>query len=518
MYENRNSMILRSKVIKRHPPWHTGRILLAALSFLMTVALTLAAPVPAKPAEATEPTTPRARASVNESRMTWRLAPKKQPHAGADVGDMGVPSVSENDGVAQVSGEETGPAMFHDAVVNSASDVDSVSFDVFEPLPSSSGYFGESLGCDSCSGCDSGCDACGGSSNCGPVGLWVRAEYLLWSLDGSHLPALVTTSPPGTAPANIGVLGQNTSVLFGDNTVGNDARSGGRATLGWWTSPSQTTGFEVSYLGIDRDGANFSASNAMFPNLARPVFDTGTGTEASMLIAAQGTLTGSVNAVVENQLQAIELLHRQRISGSACHRLDWLIGYRYGLLDDRVRIDQSSTITVAQGPVIAGTTNTLFDLFDTENRFHGAQLGLNYRRYLGSWMVATSAKLGVGVNRGEVLIDGATVTTVPGGGSSTFVGGLLAQQTNIGRYSQSDFAVMPEAGISLIGNLNRSTQISIGYSLLYWSVVARAADQIDRRVSQFPPEPISGLGNPRFNFNTDGFLAHGLQAGLQFRF
>ncbi len=442
----------------------------------------------------------RGEASQPTQRMTWRRPTPKKPAS----------TTSDID------------------IVESDSSVNPVSLNVFEPLPSDQVHGGcVTCGAASCPGeCDAdGCDVgargmgVGGMSVAGgPFEIWVRAEYLLWSLDGAALPALITTSPSGTAAQDIGRLDRNARVLFGGDDVGDSARSGGRATLGFWADSSRMIGFEGSYLGIGRDHESFHADSGSFANLARPVFDMGTNTEAAMIVAQSGVTSGNVTASFSNDLQLAELLGRQQISGSDCDRFDWLLGYRHGRLDERLRIDQSTTFTAAQGPIIAGTTSSLFDRFETENRFHGGEFGLNYRRFRGPWTVSALAKLGVGVNHAAVTIDGRTTNTVPGGGTGAFAGGLLAQSTNIGNYTQSDFAVMPELGLMLVGNVNRSTQVSIGYSLLYWSVVARAADQIDRRVSQFPPEPPSGTRNPAFNFETDGFFAQGLSAGVLFQF
>ena len=41
-------------------------------------------------------------------------------------------------------------------------------------------------------------------------GIWSAADYLAWSVSGDKLPALVTTSPPGTPQAQAGVLGDGT--------------------------------------------------------------------------------------------------------------------------------------------------------------------------------------------------------------------------------------------------------------------------------------------------------------------
>src|SRR5262249_12281711 len=91
--------------------------------------------------------------------------------------------------------------------------------------------------CDDCGDC---CDACL-CSRCWGIfrgwydlpqdanRFWFRGEYLLWWIKESPVPALVTTSPPGTPRSLAGVLGApGTSILFdGDE---NSERSGGRFT------------------------------------------------------------------------------------------------------------------------------------------------------------------------------------------------------------------------------------------------------------------------------------------------
>src|SRR5438093_2968240 len=98
---------------------------------------------------------------------------------------------------------------------------------------------------------DSAADATASAAN----RFWAEAEYLRWTVKGDKLPALVTTSPPGTPPAQRGVLGfPGTAVLFGDSTVNDGWRSGGRAGAGFWFDDRRTSGIETSFfqLGTQR--------------------------------------------------------------------------------------------------------------------------------------------------------------------------------------------------------------------------------------------------------------------------
>ncbi len=129
--------------------------------------------------------------------------------------------------------------------------------------------------------CGPGCGACNFSgtrgNGSGPFGrgclsgFYVRGEYLGWAAKGMNLPPLVTTSPPGTAQFDAGVLGEDgTSILFGGQTTGSNMRSGGRITFGWWFDPCQRLGVEADYFGIEDETESFTATSTGTPILARP--------------------------------------------------------------------------------------------------------------------------------------------------------------------------------------------------------------------------------------------------------
>ena len=198
--------------------------------------------------------------------------------------------------------------------------------------------------------------------------------------------------------------------------------------------------------------------------------------------------------------------------------MDFLVGWRYAQLDESLRISQSSEWTAPQGIIIPGTTKSLFDLFDAENQFNGAVLGVVYQEHVGRWSLETLVKLGLGNTRSRVFVDGMTTTTVPDGGTAIFTGGLLAQRTNMGRYEQNQFAVIPEVGVTLGYDLTCQLRATFGYTFLYWSRVARPANQIDTNVSQLPPEDPTGDRQPAFAFSTSDFWAQGLNFGLEYRF
>jgi hypothetical protein len=349
--------------------------------------------------------------------------------------------------------------------------------------------------------------------------LWGRAEYLLWWTRGSSLPPLVTTSPVGTLPQDSGILGQpGTTVLFGDGQVMTDARSGGRFTIGYLLIPCASLGIEGNYLFLGTAASHYLADNTTIPILARPYYDLGINAESALLVSHPDFLSGTVSVDATTSFQGAEANLRKTVWQGYCERFDFLLGYRFAKLDDGLEIGQFSQWTQAQGIIPAGTTKELFDSFDASNQFNGGQLGLAYRGRLDRWSLEILGKVALGSTASTVQVAGSTVTTLPNGRSATFVGGLLAQETNIGTYRQSQFSVIPEFGVNVGWNLTPRLRGTLGYTFIYWNNVLRAGDQIDRSLSQLPPEPPTGDHRPAVPMKSTDFWAQGLQAGVDYCF
>jgi hypothetical protein len=128
---------------------------------------------------------------------------------------------------------------------------------------------------------------------------WISAEYVSAWFQRDPLPALVTTSPPGTDVSIAGVLGMpTTSVLFGNNGVNDDYRSGGRIGIGYWFTPERTFSIEAGGMILESQATLFSAASNGTPILARPFFDVSTSTLNSVVVAFPGTSSGSIDPAV----------------------------------------------------------------------------------------------------------------------------------------------------------------------------------------------------------------------------
>ncbi len=341
-----------------------------------------------------------------------------------------------------------------------------------------------------------------------------RGDYLLWWTRGMRVPPLVTTGPPA------GILGQpNTTILYGNSTLTDRARSGGRFVLDFWTQPNMASGFELSYFDLGKQTSTFRASSTGDPILARPIFDIVAGVEASRLIASPNLVDGSIAVDATTEMYGVEALLRRVLTRYDSTRIDWTLGWRFNRLDDDLSI-RENTIVRGGGVFPNGTTFDLFDRFDTRNEFHGAQLGLIMEERCARWSWETVIKLAMGNTHSRVVIDGATTTTVPSVAPVDTVGGLLALPTNMGVYRENHFSVMPEFGVTLKCDLTNRLQATFGYSFIYWSKVLRPGDQIDRDINQtqLGGGVLAGAARPEFSPVTTDFWAQGMNFGLEYRY
>ena len=201
--------------------------------------------------------------------------------------------------------------------------------------------------------------------------------------------------------------------------------------------------------------------------------------------------------------------------------LDFLLGYRYLRLADNLQIGQSVTSTdTEEGSVPVGTQFASSDGFRTLNQFNGADLGADAQWHSCGWSLDLLMKLGLGNTASHVSINGATTITEPGAAATNYPGGFLAKQSNIGNYSHDEFTVLPELGATVGYDVTCHLRLTLGYTLLFWSSVARPGDQIDTTLnpSQFPPGTLSGVPAPQFKMAMTDYWAQGVNLGLDYRF
>jgi hypothetical protein len=388
------------------------------------------------------------------------------------------------------------------------------------------------------------CSACD-LAVCSPQGrFWLRTDALMWWTNGTRLPALVTSNSSGNPP----IIGQTgTQTVFGDGTYMADGRGGVRMTLGGWLDRCHRWGVEADWFtlaGHSIDYSNFSNGD---PATGRPFFDVSTGAQNAEIVA-DGSISGFVGITGGDAFDSAGVLVRYNLcsfegcdpcggcgveSGDGCGvgceispcflnycRTDFLFGFRHYGLNDRVTIHESlddRTPGVMQH-------SEIYDNFHTSNNFNGAELGLMTEVRRGRWSFNILTKMALGMNHQLTDIYGTTAFTDLNGvlPPANYPVGIFAGPSNNGSYAQDSFVVIPQLGFELGYQVTTCTRAYLGYNVLYWGNVMRAADQIDLNVDprNWAQAPVTtgALPFPQYPNRNGNFWAQGINLGLEVRF
>jgi hypothetical protein len=387
-----------------------------------------------------------------------------------------------------------------------------------------------------CGGPCGPCQPCGPRMCCGPTGIWVDTEYLAWWMRGMHVPPLVTTG--SVSDAHPGALGQpGTSVLFGDDNIDDQFRSGGRIQVGKWFDPCEMVGIEGEYFRLGEAATHYRAWSDGDPTLFRPFFNEdpnhppgiGVGQRAEK-VAFPNTLDGAILVDAATRFQGAAALmrfamcHADSCWNDPCscatvhdsYRSNLILGYRYLQLDDRVDVTEQLTTTDGTNTTFVGEDN-----FSTRNQFNGAEIGVDMEFRRNRWLLDFSPRIALGNTRQTGLVSGFNSTTTSNktaGNPTTTLdpnGDLLTKSTNGGPHSADHFSAVPEIRLKLGYQATQHAQVTLGYDFLAWSGVARAGDQIDLQTTA--PGLATIDSHPAYPNRTSTFWAQGLDLGLEFR-
>ena len=311
---------------------------------------------------------------------------------------------------------------------------------------------------------------------------WVSGEYLMWWRKGADLPAMASNGPLDQ---------QGVSLLYGNQTVGDQARPGGRLSFGWAGGPYQRQGWLARVYFLETGTADFSANSDDIPGLARPFLDV-----SGNLPDPNAVRVDSLHVRSESDFVGGDVLMRQMIHLSPLARVDLLLGYQFARIDESLQINS-----------LANNVFELSDHFAAANEFHGGALGLQFVYDRPGVRLDLLGKVGLGSMQQEIVLEGSS--------SSDPRAGLLVQASNRGRYSQSEFTAIPEFGATLTWAVAPTVEFSLGYSLLYIPSVVQAASGID---SQLAVDLNPNGTRPRFVFHDSEYWIHGLNLGLTWRY
>ena len=159
--------------------------------------------------------------------------------------------------------------------------------------------------------------------------------------------------------------------------------------------------------------------------MARPFFNTDEGLDDARLIGESGVVSGTLDIRTSTEFETLEVLYRESYLRNPCSQVDFVVGYRYAATNDRVRIDES---TLSLAGATAGTSFDLFDQFDTNNTFHGAEFGVILTRQANPcWTWEAVAKVALGGSDYRARVSGQTTIT-DDGDSTTSQGGCSRRE------------------------------------------------------------------------------------------
>jgi len=367
---------------------------------------------------------------------------------------------------------------------------------------------------------------CGADAVCGPPGnSWISAEYLMWWIRDSHLPPLVTSGPNG------GVLGQpGTTVLLGGE-LDHEMFSGARIGGGMWLNDCHTIGIEHSFFFLGDRSVHFGVGSDGSANsvlLARPFFNTTTGQMDSDVTALAGEASGRIDVRQSTRLHGSELNGIYNLCCDCRTRVDLLGGFRWLNLHEDLGIHEHTRIICVcvddPFPAQPGNTIDVFDAFNTRNNFYGGQVGARAEIRRGCLYLDVVGKVALGDTHQVAVVDGSMVVTTATGAQTVRPGGLLALNTNMGRFTHDAFSVVPEVGINLGCQVTDHLRAFVGYSFLYWSDVVRPGNQVNLAVNalRIPTnvnyDPNGGPNRPGFTLHDSNFWAQGINFGVEFRY
>ena len=372
-----------------------------------------------------------------------------------------------------------------------------------------------------------------------PTRHFVQLDALGWWMKGDSLPALVTGSPSDTPLSEAGILGNpNTTVLFGNQTVNGSLRWGGRVVGGVWLDDFQTFAVEGHYYGFPTVTTRFSQTSDFTDGsfedliLARPFFDTAplVNQQEAMLLAFPGlvvppvvvNVNGTITVEETSSFQSAGLGGRWGLfSYQSPFRAFLWGGYRFVNLNESLEIESTSSATIVPFPIPIPDDGTIqvFDRFTTSNVFNGGEIGLTGEYTRDRWSLTVLKRVALGNMNQKVKINGRTSALFEEYAAS-YEGGLLAQPSNIGTYTQNKFAWIPELDIKLGYQLFRCMRLTVGYNLTYVSNVVRPGGQIDTNVNttQVAGLPLVGPPDPTVKFDQTSIWLQGFTTGIDMRF
>jgi hypothetical protein len=364
-----------------------------------------------------------------------------------------------------------------------------------------------------------------------PYRWWLSGEYLLGFVKGTGTPTVVTA---GTVNSG-GILGQpGTRGLFG-GPIDYDGLSGARFSGGMWLDSCRAYALDWSVFYLPRQQTTATFTAAPGEVLARPFFDTALNIENSRRVAAPGLFTGSVSVDYRSLFWGGELGARLRVVETPTFSLEQLFHFRYYALEESFQAVDTSTalgggVVTFNGQAFRNpATVRVNDYISVTNRFYGGSAGLRALWTPGRFEFRLDGRLAVGAVAQQVNIDGTTsISDIAAGqtvaGPTTVRPGFYTAAQIPSKFTNYRFSLAPDVQARIGYRVTDWLTVTAGYQFVYITDVARAGDQIVRRINpgQIPSSQNFGAAAPALqgipNIVSTDYWMHGLTAGLMLTF
>jgi hypothetical protein len=357
--------------------------------------------------------------------------------------------------------------------------------------------------------------------------VWGTDDILMWYIKATPVPPLLTATRSGQPP----VYGRpNVLTLVGNQAIDNQMIMGYRTSIGVALNEADTVGIEASYFFLGTRSASYTMSEFAAPRyqaMGLPYINALTGQEDVLTVMRPGVVSDLVTVSTTLRSQGVEVNGVANLLANDKVKLHAIGGYRFLQLQEGLRIEQEWYQNSTAATNWHNTIGAIADQFSTSNRFNGGQLGFMLDAHHSVLYCELTGKVALGANTEVLRTEGETHLITYGTNPlplvRSYAGGVYTQPTNMGRITNSAFAVVPEGTIKF-GLKGERSRFFVGYNFLYLSDAIRPGDQVDRTLnpSQIPINNPSGIvagpDRPQLMIERREFWVQGLMVGFEQRY
>ncbi|WP_439630926.1 BBP7 family outer membrane beta-barrel protein [Gemmata sp.] len=421
-----------------------------------------------------------------------------------------------------------------------------------------------------------------------PTHAWFTGEYLLLfntSQPGPGIPLLTTGSPNQAGvlgqPTTTALIGGGeinyggiSGFRLGAGFFGDADRRFGFDFSSMYAAPKQysktfdANSGSAGAGGVNSGGASGSIVGAGIPVLARPFIDTNTGNTSLVIVApnlpgltpnSEVLAVGRANVNTRSSFwsadpAAIWNVYRAAPESRFGVSIDALVGYKYAQLNEEYVISSQTLLRgvtvvpqfttgpfgvpvltgfisvpdpIGVGGVVTASPSTIdiADRFVTTNRFNGGDFGLRMNARYGVFNVSATGRVAIGNMHQTLRVRGVTSFQNTDNGRNGFAyAGLYANASNIGTFTNDEFAVIPDLNLTVGVNLTRCLSMYVGYNFVYLNKVIRPGNQLNPLIDATTVPFSTAYGNaggvpsPLKGLIQDDFTIQGVSFGFGLKY